>query len=82
MLIRCNSNIEREGHIYKTKILKSGDINKHSYKKVKIINKEPLKNQAEYFLEGINERKIEINNSDHALKVVNVLEECSTKMRR
>lgn len=68
--------------IYKTKILKSGDINKHSYKKVKISNKEPLKNQAEYFLEGINGRKIEINNSDHALKVVNVLEECSTKMRR
>ena len=27
-------------------------------------------------------RKIEINNSNHALKVVAVLEECSTKMQR
>ena len=68
--------------IYRTEILKSGDINKHSYRKVKISNKEPLKAQAEYFLNGIKERKIEINNSDHALKVVAVLEECSTKMQR
>ena len=68
--------------IYRTEISKSGDINKHSFRKVKISNKEPLKTQAEYFLSGIKKRKIEINNSDHALKVVAVLEECSTKMQR
>lgn len=68
--------------IYKTNILKSGDINKHSYRKVKISTKEPLKTQAEYFLKGIKNRKIKINNSNHALEVVSVLEECSTKMHK
>ena len=45
-------------------------------------NNKGLKAQAEYFLNGIKERKIEINNSDHALKVVAVLEQCSTIMQR
>ena len=73
---------ENKLKLYRTEISKSGDINKHSFKKVRISNKEPLKTQAEYFINGIKKRKIEINNSDHALKVVAVLEECSTKMQR
>ncbi len=73
---------ENKLKLYRTEISKSGDINKHSFRKVKISNKEPLKTQAEYFINGIKKRKIEINNSDHALKVVAVLEECSTKMQR
>ena len=68
--------------IYKTKIFKNGEINEHSFRKVKISKKEPLKTQAEYFLKCIEERKIEINNSEHALKVVSILEECSIKMRK
>ena len=68
--------------IYKTKISKNGEINEHSFRKAKISKKEPLKNQAEYFLKCIKERKIEINNSEHALKVVSILEECSIKMRK
>lgn len=66
--------------LYKTNISEFGEIDKHIYETVKISSEEPLKKQGEYFLRGIQKRKIEINNSIHALKVVQVLEECSTKM--
>ena len=67
--------------LYKTQInKKTGSIESHKSKIIKIANKEPLKEQAKYFLQSIINRKIDINNIDHAYKVVAVLEKSTNKM--
>ncbi len=77
------SDTEKEKlKIYKTNISKSGNINKHSYKNVIVSSEEPLKKQGKHFLESIKKRKVNINNSTHAFKVVKILETCSSKMQK
>ena len=46
-------------------------------KNITYTEKEPLKEQALYFIECIKSRKVEINNSTDALKVTKILEESS-----
>ncbi len=74
---------ETKLRLYKTKInKKSRSIESHSSKIIKVEKKEPLKEQAKYFLKCLKDRKIEINNIDHAYKVVSVLEKSSHKIKQ
>ena len=43
-------------------------------KNISYVDREPLKEQALYFIECIKKRKVTINNSDDALKVTKILE--------
>ena len=71
---------EKKLILYKTHInKKTGKIEDHKARNVRLVNKEPLKEQAKYFLKCLDSRNVEINNIDHAYKVVSVLEE-STKL--
>ena len=42
-------------------------------KNISYIDREPLKEQALYFIECIKKQKVTINNSDDALKVTKIL---------
>ena len=57
-------------------------IDRHTSKVVKIGNKEPLKEQGIYFLQCLKNRKVEINDINHAYKVVSFLEKCSNKIKQ
>lgn len=63
--------------LYKTNILNDLKIDTHTYRNLKLSKEEPLKEQAKYFLEAINNRNVQINNSSHAYDVVSVLESCT-----
>lgn len=62
---------------YKTKIQKNGFISSHDMKNISYVDREPLKEQALYFIECIKKRKVTINNSEDALKVTKILEKSS-----
>jgi hypothetical protein len=49
---------------------------------INYIDKEPLKEQALYFIECIKSRKVDVNNSTDALKVTRILEESSKIIKR
>ena len=69
--------------LYSTKINKlTNSIEKHNIKTIKIGKNEPLKTQASYFINCLKERKIEINNINHAYDVVYVLEKSSNKIKK
>ena len=71
---------EKKLILYKTHInKKTGKIEDHKARNVRLTNKEPLKEQAKYFLKCLDSRNVGINNIDHAYNVVSVLEE-STKL--
>jgi len=65
--------------LFNTKIDKSGKILEHNRKIIDYEEKEPLKAQAEYFVNSLKNRKIDINNSSHALEVIKILEKSSDK---
>ena len=65
--------------LYKTKINKDGVVSSHDMQSIKYIEKEPLKQQAIYFIKCIKSRKVEINNSTDALNITKILED-STKL--
>ena len=74
---------ENKLRLYKTKInKKTRSIESHTSKIIKVEEKEPLKEQAKYFLKCLKDRKIEINNIEHAYKVVSVLEKSNHKIRQ
>jgi UDP-2-acetamido-3-amino-2,3-dideoxy-glucuronate N-acetyltransferase len=62
---------------YKTIIKKDGTIISHDVKSINFAEREPLKEQALYFIDCIKNRKVVINNSTDALKVTKILEESS-----
>jgi len=68
-------------NLYKTSILEDGNIEQHTSKNIKIPSLEPLKEQAKYFLDCIENREINLNNSKHAYNVVSVLEESTKKIK-
>ncbi len=69
--------------LYNTEInKKTKSIDRHTSKVVKIGNKEPLKEQGIYFLQCLKKRKVEINDINHAYKVVSFLEKCSNKIKQ
>ena len=63
--------------LYKTTVQEDGVISSHDLEQIKYVEKEPLKEQALYFIDCIKSRKVPINNSAHALKVTKILEESS-----
>jgi UDP-2-acetamido-3-amino-2,3-dideoxy-glucuronate N-acetyltransferase len=67
--------------LFKTTILNDGNIEKHSLTNIELASLEPLKEQAEYFLECIEKRKINLNDSQHAYNVVSVLEESTKRIK-
>ena len=69
--------------LYNTKInKKTRVIESHKTKIIKVGNKEPLKEQAKYFLKCLKDRTIDINDIDHAYKVVSVLEKSSNIIKK
>ena len=70
---------QKKLRLFSTSISNTGRIEKHNSKNIKVAAAEPLKEQAKYFLKCMESRKIQINNSKHALDVVSVLEN-STKL--
>ena len=54
----------------------------HETIKIKYDDSEPLKNQAIYFLEAIESSKCKINNGEHGLKVVEILEKSSNLLMK
>ncbi len=67
--------------LFKTSISKDGNIEKHALTNIELPSLEPLKEQAKYFLECIENRKINLNDSQHAYNVVSVLEESTKKIK-
>ena len=63
--------------LYKTTVQEDGVISSHDLEQIKYVEKEPLKEQALYFIDCIKSREVPINNSAHALKVTKILEESS-----
>jgi UDP-2-acetamido-3-amino-2,3-dideoxy-glucuronate N-acetyltransferase len=61
--------------LYKTTINKDGVVNSHDMQSIEYIEKEPLKQQALYFIDCIKSRKVEINNSTDALNITKILED-------
>lgn len=53
---------------------KNKNIIDHREEIIEFENNEPLKNQAMYFINALETRHAELNNGEHALKVVDVLE--------
>ncbi len=74
-LVFSDTNIENKLVAYTTKI-EQGEttIMEHKEEVITFQEREPLMNQAKYFLECLSERTCEINNSNDALKVVEILE--------
>ena len=70
---------QKKLRLFSTSISNTGKIEKHNSKNIKVGLAEPLKEQAKYFLKSMESRKIQVNNSKHALDVVSVLEN-STKL--
>ena len=70
---------QKKLRLFSTSISNTGKIEKHNSKNIKVGSAEPLKEQAKYFLKSMESRKIQVNNSKHALDVVSVLEN-STKL--
>jgi UDP-2-acetamido-3-amino-2,3-dideoxy-glucuronate N-acetyltransferase len=73
-LVFSDTEKDEKLKLFHTQISKDGRIENHICKNITLPNHEPLKKQAEYFLEAIDNRKILINTSTHALNVVKVLE--------
>lgn len=67
--------------LFKTKINKNGTIESHNSRNIALKTKEPLKEQAKYFLESVSKRSLNINDSIHAYNVVDVLEKSSKLMK-
>jgi UDP-2-acetamido-3-amino-2,3-dideoxy-glucuronate N-acetyltransferase len=80
-LVFSDSEKDEKLKLYSTNILDNGKIDSHSFQNIKLSEKEPLKEQAKYFLESIGSRDISINDSTHSYNVVSVLEECTNKLR-
>ena len=60
---------------------KNGTIESHNSRNIALKTKEPLKEQAKYFLESVSKRSLNINDSIHAYNVVDVLEKSSKLMK-
>lgn len=74
-LVFSDTNIKNKLVSYSTKLDKSEkSIIEHKEKVIIFQEREPLMNQAKYFLHCLNERTCEINNPNEALKVVEILE--------
>jgi len=56
-------------------------INEHDSQNIEFDSSEPLKNQANYFIDCINSRNCDINNGLHGKKVVEVLEKSSELLK-
>ena len=76
-IVFSDSKKSNKLELYKTTIQKDGSIIAHNMKNITYTEREPLKEQALYFMECIKSRKVEINNSMDALKVTKILEESS-----
>ncbi len=76
-IVFSDSKKSNKLELYKTTIQKDGSISAHNMKNITYTEREPLKEQALYFMECIKSRKVEINNSMDALKVTKILEESS-----
>ena len=76
-LVFSDSKKSNKLELYKTTVQKDGFISSHDKKNITYVEKEPLKEQALYFLECIKNRKVDINNSADALKVTKILEKSS-----
>ena len=63
---------------YKTKLTQENfEVENHESNIIDYEQSEPLKNQANYFINAISTRICEINNVSHGRKVVEVLEKSS-----
>ncbi len=76
-LVFSDSKKSNKLELYKTKIKKDGSIISHAVKNINYKEREPLKEQAIYFINCIKNGKVVINNSTDALKVTKILEESS-----
>tara|TARA_Y100000389_G_C17437794_1_gene506622 strand:+ start:1069 stop:2010 length:942 start_codon:yes stop_codon:yes gene_type:complete len=81
-MVFSDSKKSNKLELYKTIIQKDGSISSHDMENINYIDKEPLKEQALYFIECIKSRKVDINNSTDALKVTRILEESSKIIKR
>ena len=81
-MVFSDSKKSNKLELYKTVIQKDGSISSHDMENINYIDKEPLKEQALYFIECIKSRKVDVNNSTDALKVTRILEESSKIINR
>lgn len=81
-MVFSDSKKSNKLELYKTIIQKDGSISSHDMENINYIDKEPLKEQALYFIECIKSRKVDVNNSTDALKVTRILEESSKIINR
>ena len=81
-MVFSDSKTSNKLELYKTIIQKDGSISSHDMENINYIDKEPLKEQALYFIECIKSRKVDVNNSTDALKVTRILEESSKIIKR
>jgi UDP-2-acetamido-3-amino-2,3-dideoxy-glucuronate N-acetyltransferase len=81
-MVFSDSKKSNKLELYKTIIQKDGSISSHDMENINYIDKEPLKEQALYFIECIKSRKVDVNNSTDALKVTRILEESSKIIKR
>lgn len=81
-MVFSDSKKSNKLELYKTIIQKDGSISSHDVENINYIDKEPLKEQALYFIECIKSRKVDVNNSTDALKVTRILEESSKIIKR
>ena len=81
-MVFSDSKKSNKLELYKTIIQKDGSISYHDMENINYIDKEPLKEQALYFIECIKSRKVDVNNSTDALKVTRILEESSKIIKR
>lgn len=81
-MVFSDSKKSNKLELYKTVIQKDGSISSHDMENINYIDKEPLKEQALYFIECIKSRKVDVNNSTDALKVTRILEESSKIIKR
>ena len=81
-MVFSDSKKSNKLELYKTIIHKDGSISSHDMENINYIDKEPLKEQALYFIECIKSRKVDVNNSTDALKVTRILEESSKIIKR
>ena len=81
-MVFSDSKKSNKLELYKTIIQKDGSISSHDMENINYIDREPLKEQALYFIECIKSRKVDVNNSTDALKVTRILEESSKIIKR
>ncbi len=81
-MVFSDSKKSNKLELYKTIIHKDGSISSHDMENINYMDKEPLKEQALYFIECIKSRKVDVNNSTDALKVTRILEESSKIIKR